>query len=91
MAIKTAKVVLGGDEYEVHKLNVGELEEVVDILENTAKARVPFAILRIALKRATPAVPDAGAIEAEPAEVRDAVVAILALSGMTPTIAAPGE
>lgn len=80
---KTAKITLGGVEYEIHKLNVGELEQVTDILSTVSQSLVPFAVLRIAMKRATPAV-DVGSIEADPEEIRDAVTTILSLTGMAP-------
>lgn len=77
---KSVKVTLAETEYDVPMLNVGQLELVTDALAGPAM-RATFAILKIALKRATPAVPTPDEIEATRDEVATAVDAILVLAG----------
>ena len=73
-------VTLGGADYAVPKMNVGQLEELAQAFELPG-ARRPFAILRIALKRAEPKIADIGVIEAGNDEIAAAVEAVLANSG----------
>jgi hypothetical protein len=87
-------IKFGDTEYSVPKLNIGQLEEVTAAFDLPAMRR-PFAILRIALKRADPKVADPNAIEATNDEIADAVMQILQSSGFgkatDPNGAAPGQ
>jgi hypothetical protein len=78
--MSSVKVTLGGVDYDVPKMNIGQLEEVT-VAFDLPPARRPFAILKIAMKRAQPAIPDFGAIEASNDEIAMAVRAILFNSG----------
>lgn len=94
MAKKTVTVTLGGDAYEVPRLNIGQLEEVSDLLsQDVSDGRRSLAILRIALRRATPKVDDVGEIEMDLNDMSAAVLAVLELAGLKqdagPTPAAP--
>jgi hypothetical protein len=90
---KTAVITLGGTEYTVRCFTLDELEEITDLVTaagaDAAKVRkLPFGVLRIALRRADPA-PPAGGIEATVSEVRAANAAVLELAGMVATDADP--
>jgi hypothetical protein len=89
-------VSLAGKAYSVPMLNIGQLELVTDALAGPPM-RATFAILKIALKRATPPVPKPDEIEATRDEVAAAVDAILVQAGFkeakdpnAPTPEAPG-
>lgn len=73
-------VTLAGDDYQVPKMNLGQLEEVTVAFDLPA-ARRPFAILKIAMLRAEPKITDIGGIEAGNDEIATAVRTILANSG----------
>jgi hypothetical protein len=74
----SVKVTLGGVEYTVPQLNVGQLEDI----SNTRK---PFDVLRIALRRAEPklSLEQINDIEATKPEIDAAMDAIMAQSGVT--------
>lgn len=74
------KVTLGGTDYSVPKLNIGQLEEVTAAFD-MLPVRRPFAILRIAMRRATPVIENWDEVEPGNDEVAAAVSAILANSG----------
>ena len=78
--MSSVSVTLGEVAYDVPKMNVGQLEEVT-VAFDLPPARRPFAILRIAMKRATPKIEDFGTIEAGNDEIAAAVTAILSNSG----------
>jgi hypothetical protein len=80
--MSSVKITLGGQEFDVPKMNIGQLEEVTVAFDLPA-ARRPFSILKIAMKRSVPAIPDIGAIEASNEEIADTVRAVLANSGFT--------
>lgn len=96
MAGKTAKITLGGTEYTVHAFNIGELERVGDAI-NEAKdsggnLRASFAILRIALERAEPPVPNMNAIEPDSMdEVVTAAGVIMEIAGLKKAAADPQQ
>lgn len=48
------EATLDGIKFEIKKLNIGQLEEVSDVLKQSAPGKVGLGILRIALQRATP-------------------------------------
>lgn len=83
---KTAKIVLGGEEYTVHPFNLNELEEVQDVAEGDAKKnlRSVIKVLKIVMRRAHPQA-EGGMIEASPKEINAAMSIILELNGMTPS------
>lgn len=78
--MSSIKVTLGGQEYDVPKMNVGQLEEVTVAFDHPA-ARRPFAILKIAMRRSVPASPNINDIEADNEEIAFAVRAVLKNSG----------
>ena len=78
---ESISVALGGASYDVPKLNIGQLRAVTKLLRSDAED-VMFGILGIALKRATPAVPDVDAVEADVAEVGQAISSILEFAGL---------
>lgn len=88
------KITLADVEYDVPKLNIGQLEEVSGAFELPAMKRT-FAILRIALKRATPKIEDVNGIEATNDEIASAMSEILKASGFAkaadPNAAAPEQ
>lgn len=88
------KINLGGTEYDVPKLNIGQLEQMTEAF-NLPAAKRPFAVLRIALKRAIPAIEDVNALEVTNGEIADAVTQIFEASGFKkaedPNGAAPGQ
>ena len=88
---RTATIVLDGTNYEVHALNIGEIEQVQDAMDGPSK-KVAFLILRLALKRATPPIADQDRfvmLEPTSDEIREAVQAIMKLSGMEEKQSAP--
>src|SRR5437764_1064134 len=76
------EITLGDSKYMVPRLNIGQLERVTELF-SAGGSKVAFAILRIALERAEPAVPDVGVIEATTEEVRLGMRAILVMSGLS--------
>lgn len=78
---KTASITLGDVAYTVPALNIGQLERVADAMQGPAH-RAGFAVLRIAMERATPAV-DIGTVEASADEISKSAKAILEASGFT--------
>lgn len=93
MPKKTAEIVLGGTTYTVHAFNIGEIEQVTNLVEDAApgkNATMALAILAIALKRAEPAIADAKSIEIDSLdEVIAAANIIMELAGVKKTDANP--
>lgn len=87
---KTATITLAGVDYTVHAFNIGELEELADIIEGPPK-KAAFQILRLAMKRAIPPVTDVNAIEAERDEISAAMEVITKLAGLADKTANPPE
>lgn len=80
---KTVKVILGGTEYTVPRLNIGELEELTEIVTSTPAHRLAFHVLGIALRRANPQPPeDIKTIETDGPEIAEALSKIMVLAGM---------
>ena len=80
---KSINVSLGGTGYKVPMLDIGQLEEVGEILEKeSSPIKRTFAVLRVAMRRSDPSVPDVGTLEADGREVKAAVEQVLELSGL---------
>lgn len=84
---KTVKVTLGGIDYQVPRLNVGQLEDMMAAVEGAGMRH--FDGLRIAMRRATPVIEDLSLIEASPSELGVALNAITGFSGVV--LAKSGE
>lgn len=84
---KTVKITLGDHEFEVPRLNVGQIEEMMESV-SSGKMRA-FDGLRIALRRATPLCEDLSLIECTPAELIKGLNEITAISGVV--LAKPGK
>ena len=84
---KTATIRLGDEDYVIHPFNLGELEEVALLMEGPS-GKVPFGLLRIALRRGSPpSTPNE--IEATTEQVRVACDVILQLAGLGATGSPP--
>lgn len=81
---KTSTIKLDGVDYKIHAFNLDELQDVMEVIATASSSdpKLPFKILRIALRRAEPKVEDAGLLEVSPDEMAPAVNAILALAGL---------
>lgn len=85
---RSAVLTLGESNFEVPALNIDQLERVtelyaaLDVKDSRAVARLPFAIVKIALERATPKVDLATVQPASLDEVRAAMDKVTALSGL---------
>lgn len=90
---RTAKITLGEQEYTIRAFNLGELEEIGELIETASdrKGKVSFEIIKMALRRADPKVDDAGTIEATMDQVSEAATAILELAGLKTRDQAPGD
>jgi hypothetical protein len=82
MSKSSVTVTLGGTDYKVPMLNIGQLEELTDVFLGPAQ-KAGFGVLKIALSRADPAVETEkfSAIAATRKEIKAAVDAIMELSG----------
>jgi hypothetical protein len=78
---KTVTVTLDGADYNVPKLNLGQLERASEALVQQPKERLPFEVLRIAFERVVP-VTIVSDLEPDAGELQTAVTQILALSGL---------
>lgn len=79
----TARITLDGKEYTLRAFNIGELEEVADLVQSEKPHKLPFAILRVAMRRAEPRVEDVNALEITAAELNKAIETIQGLAGLT--------
>lgn len=86
MSKRSATITLGGTQYTVKPFNIGELEELEEILG--AERGQTGKILAIALRRAEPKCEDILLIEPAPGEIKAAIVAIAELSGLRPQVGA---
>lgn len=94
MMAKTIKITLGDDEYEVPRLNIGQIEDLMDVqAEAAAGSSASTGDIRpiyqrakkisiIVLRRATPKIEDFDALECSHIDLRVATDAVLAFSGM---------
>lgn len=78
---KTTVIKLGGNDYVVPQLNIGQLERVTDIF-SVGGHRAGFRVLRIACERASPAIANFDEVEATTDEVAAAVAGVLQMSGL---------
>jgi len=79
---KTITITLSGNDYVVPKFNLSQLETVVSEIFQMPQAKVPFAVVRLALTRADPQV-DAEALEPDADEVVVAAKSILVAAGLS--------
>ncbi len=84
---KTFTITLDGQEYTMRPFNMGELEEVAEL--DLPRAKMPFALLRLAMKRADPPCPSVDAIEMTPDEFNEAVGKVMVAAGMRKVEAGP--
>ncbi len=78
----STKIQFGGVEYDVPRLNVGQIEELSEI-ENTAPLKRSLGTIRVALKRAVPKMPDEFTdIETTAEEIGVAYAKILIAAGV---------
>jgi hypothetical protein len=80
MSGRDIAIVLDGETFRVPALNIGQLELVTEAFDGP-RSKIPFAIVRIALERATPAA-DLKKIAPTMDEVADAVKVILTAAGL---------
>lgn len=83
----TFPITLGGVKYEVPRFNLGQLRQITQFkaASEIEKADIPFTILAMALKRATPPVPDEEAllaIEPGDGEFEAALIAVMEAAGL---------
>lgn len=84
---KDATIVIDGTSYTIPKLNIGQLEEVAEAFDGS-RTKIPFLILKIAMRRATPKV-DFDTLSPSMDEIGDAVQAILQTAGLQKSDANP--
>jgi hypothetical protein len=77
---KTVTVPLGGVDYKVPMLNLDQLERMASLLTSPTPQGA-FAVLKIGLERAQPAVENPSQIEATLQEVNHAMKELMLLSG----------
>lgn len=88
---KTFTITLGGDGYVCHRFNIGELEKIADLTDSLKPATAGFAILKLALARATPPVADPDSLEASADEINRAITLIMVSAGLKAADPLPGE
>lgn len=83
---KTAQITLGDTTFTVRRLNLDELQEIMEATEALPHARLPLAILKIALRRSDPPVAEAevGKLEATTDQLHLGCNAVMTLAGMKP-------
>ena len=90
---RSVTVQLDGIPFVVPALNIAQLQDVAEAISGTAPAITGFGILKIAMRRATPA-PDWDTLAPGLDEIGEAVQAILKMSGLqkpeNPTLAVVG-
>lgn len=89
--MRTYEVSLDGVVYTLHPFNLGELEQIGRLQDGRPANEVGFAIFKLALKRASPPIPDPDAVEAEPAEFKAAIRTVMMETGLADPDAKPGE
>lgn len=95
MTKRTEIVQVGDMKLTLHCCTLGELERIQDLFTEHAQvpAKIPFAVMRIALERAEP-LQDFDTFECNSDEMSDIVVKYLTLAGLrqpggNPPVAAP--
>ncbi len=86
----TIKVSLGGTDYVVPKLNIGQLREITKLFA-AAKDDISFEIVAVALRRAEPKVADINEVVADIDDVGKAVQDVLVFSGFKKETAGPNS
>jgi hypothetical protein len=84
------KVSLGGVDYVVPKLNIGQLREITRLFA-AAKDDISYEIVAVALRRAEPKVNDINEIVAKIDDVGKAVQDVLVFSGFKKETADPNS
>jgi hypothetical protein len=77
--MSSIKVTLGDKEYDVPKMNIGQIEDMTEL--DASAAKWTFLALTILMRRANPPIGDIRDIEAEPGHVREAIEKIMRGSG----------
>jgi hypothetical protein len=82
--MKTETLSLGGREYKVRHLNLGEIEEIENLFadDKIVGLKRSYMLLAIILRRASPDVADVRTIEASPVELNAAISRALIFSGL---------
>lgn len=75
----STRVTLAGVEYDVPKMNIGQIERVTEL---GSAGRTILGTIRIAMERATPKVANFNALEPDTDEIAAAYKAILELGGI---------
>ena len=78
---KTTKIMLGGTEYEVPRLNIGQIEEMSE-LDTAAPFKRTLGTIRIALQRATPPIGPFQEIETTAEEIGTAYAKLMIAAGL---------
>ena len=89
----TIKVKLGDAEYEVPKLNIGQLEDI-QALGDLPPTKWSFAAIAILMRRAKPVITEIREVECEPAQMSEAIQQVMRHSGYKvpdPNVKAPGH
>ena len=94
--MSSIKINLGGVEYDVPRLNIGQIEQLSEI-EEQAPLKRSLGTIQIALQRATPKIPDEFTeIETTAEEIGIAYAKILIAAGLAkeakdPNVSAPDQ
>ena len=86
----SAIIKLGSKEYTVYPCTIGELRKITKIFQGDA-ADVPYEVLGVAMKRASPPVEDIDSLVAPIDDIRAAVDAYLKLGGLAKADGNPPE
>lgn len=78
---KSVKITLGEISFDVPALNIGQLQDVSEVISKATSGAAGFDIIKIALKRADPK-PDYETLAPTIDEIGAGVQAVLKLSGL---------
>lgn len=87
---KTITVKLGEQDYSVPALNLGQVEELMELWESNgelspaARFRITLKSAEIILRRAKPPVADVKTLECSPAELLAFSASVMTMSGLAP-------
>jgi hypothetical protein len=84
--MKTVTIKLGERSYKVPHLNLGQVDDIDELMANGELKRLKrsYAVLAVVLQRADPKVEDVRSLEASPEEVNAAIKTALEFSGIKP-------